>query len=100
MSDDCTAQYFYVCESTPLFVPADYPCPNGFYPFKDTCLNPNQLALDYDAATVRVTYDGASINVFERASSLGASQEKMLCGPQFIRKKAFAGLDVEEKPSK
>jgi hypothetical protein len=109
VSDDCTAQYFYVCESTPLFVPADYPCPNGFYPFKDTCLNPNQLALDYDAATVRLIYDGASNNVFKCVSRprgiklefIGGqlSQEKMVCGPQIIRK-PFEGCSLGKKPSK
>jgi hypothetical protein len=51
-SDDCTTAYYYACETTPLTQPADYPCPSGFFPFKNECFNPNQLTLDYDSAMV------------------------------------------------
>jgi hypothetical protein len=48
--------YAYSCESTPLYEVQTYPCPNGFFPFKNECLNPNQLLTDYDTATVNNFY--------------------------------------------
>lgn len=52
-SDDCSISYQFVCETVPLNVAPDYPCPKGFYPFKAECLNPNQVQLDYDTSVVR-----------------------------------------------
>ena len=52
VTDDCSLTNFYACETSPLSIPSDYPCPKGFYPFKNECLNPNQLSTDYDTATV------------------------------------------------
>ncbi len=52
MSDDCSLTYIYACQTTPLTKPPDYPCPEGFYPFKNDCFNPNQLSTDYDSAQV------------------------------------------------
>jgi len=55
MSDDCSMQYYFACETTPLSLPPDYPCPKGFYPYKDKCLAPSQAQMDFDTATVSYT---------------------------------------------
>ena len=52
MADDCSITYNFACETTPLSKAPDYPCPNGFYPYKNECYNPNQLSSDYDTAMV------------------------------------------------
>jgi hypothetical protein len=57
-TDDCSLTYYYSCETAPLTLAPDYPCPDGFYPYKDECFNPNQLTTDYDTATVRPTDRG------------------------------------------
>ena len=46
----CTMEKIAVCMTKPLYLPPDYSCPSGFYPYRDKCLYPDERQETFDEA--------------------------------------------------
>jgi hypothetical protein len=58
---NCEERLAYVCSTNPLYAQPDYPCPNGFYSYRNTCLYPELRLMPYDQAQTACALRGALI---------------------------------------